>query len=474
MTALTSLQRKALEIAKDKIGYAYFLEMGLGKSLLALTEFMSLIARDKRATRLVIVAPNSFKSGWSAEISKHRLPLAVHVYSASRHKKAEDFVATPKWHLPPVLIVNYEALRLGKVQTLLADFTERRNAMLVLDESIALKNPTAKRTKAAHKIVRDFAYIRLLSGRPQTQGPHDLWGQLHAIGATRPGENFYAFRNTYCRMGGWENKEIVGIQNAKQLQKRMEPFCLVAKKRDWLSDLPEKSYTTRAYDLADAPYLHREYARMEQEFLAYLKDKENKIVDKVEATIALTKYTKLQQLHAGFIHDDEGEPKWLVEDKDNPRLRALLDAMDEQESKLCICYKHKFVGEQLWRVMGDRNLHPARITGGMVPKAIEQEKALFNDDPKCRVILLQLDSSKYGHTLVGDQSTSDGYNACYTMIFYQNEFSLDTRTQIEDRIHRIGQKNAALYVDLVGSDMDRRMSAALQYKTGLYEALFGH
>lgn len=471
MTALTALQRKALEMAQDKIGYAYFLEMGLGKSLLALAEFGSLVERDHRATRLVIVAPNSFKPGWATEISKHRLPLAVHVYAASKHKRAEEFVATPKWHMPPVLIVNYEALRLPKVQQLIEDFTFRRNAMLVLDESIALKNPSAKRTKAAHKLVRDFAYVRLLSGRPQTQGPHDLWGQLHAIGATRAGENFYAFRNTYCRMGGWENKEVVGIQNAKQLQQRMEPYCLIAKKKDWLSDLPDKSYTTRTYDLADAPYLQREYARMEEEFLTYLKDKENRIVNKVEATIALTKYTKLQQLHAGFIHDDEGEPAWLVEDKDNPRLQALLDAMDETEGKVCVCYKHKFVGEQLWRVMVARGLHPARITGGMKDKAIEEEKKLFNDNPKCRVMLLQLDSSKYGHTLVGDQSSAE--NACFTMLFYQNEFSLDTRSQIEDRIHRLGQKNAALYVDFTGSDMDRRMAAALQYKTGLYEALFG-
>lgn len=470
MTQLTKLQLLALEKARDKVGYAYFCEMGLGKSLLALAEFLTYV-EPRKATRLVIVAPNSFKPGWATEISKHRLNLAVHVYSASKHKKAEEFCSTPKWHVPPVLIVNYEALRLAKTQQLIFDFVDRRNAMLVLDESIAIKNPTAKRTKAAHKIVREFAYIRLLSGRPQTQGPHDLWAQLHAIGATKPGENFYAFRNVYCRMGGWENREVVGIQNAKQLQKRMEPFVIIAKKKDWLQELPDKSYTSRAYDLQDAPELNREYVRMEEEFLAYLKDKEHKIVDKVEASIALVKYTKLQQLHCGFIHDDEGEPKWLVEDKDNPRLQALLDAMAETDGKVCVCYKHRFVGEQLWKVFVDREMHPARITGGMKDKAIEEEKRLFNDDPKCRVMLLQLDSSKYGHTLIGDQSSTE--NACFTMLFYQNEFSLDTRSQIEDRIHRIGQKNAALYVDLTGSRMDQRMAAALQYKTGLYEALFG-
>jgi hypothetical protein len=59
------------------------------------------------------------------------------------------------------------------------------------------------------------------------------------------------------------------------------------------------------------------------------------------------------------------------------------------------------------------------------------------------------------------------------MIFYQNDYSLDSRYQIEDRIHRIGQKGAALYVDLVGSEMDARMVRALQHKESMYRAIFG-
>ena len=48
-------------------------------------------------------------------------------------------------------------------------------------------------------------------------------------------------------------------------------------------------------------------------------------------------------------------------------------------------------------------------------------------------MLLQAEAGKYGHTLVG---TPD--DPCATMIFFENSYSLDTRSQLEDRIHRMG------------------------------------
>ena len=35
----------------------------------------------------------------------------------------------------------------------------------------------------------------------------------------------------------------------------------------------------------------------------------------------------------------------------------------------------------------------------MKPDETEEQKARFNEDPSCRVILLQCDAVKYGHTL---------------------------------------------------------------------------
>jgi SNF2 family DNA or RNA helicase len=36
-----------------------------------------------------------------------------------------------------------------------------------------------------------------------------------------------------------------------------------------------------------------------------------------------------------------------------------------------------------------------------------------------------------------------------TMVYYSNNYSLETRLQSQDRIHRIGQNNKCTYIDLV-------------------------
>lgn len=457
MTPLIPVQIEALARARRKPGFAYFMDMGLGKTLTALTEFKELVER-KEVSRLLVVCPNSFKGGWAAEISKHRLHFAVHVYDAQKHKWADDFVAG-QFTIPPVLIVNYDAMRLPKTQQLIADYVHQRKVMLVCDESIALKNPTSKRTKALHRLKYFFPVKRILTGKPVTQGAHDLWSQLYMIDATQK-MNFFAFRNRFCEMGGWENRQVVGVKDPETLKLLMRPVTFEAKKKDWLPGLPAKSYTTRSYDLT-GPLLDH-YGEMEQEFMTWVDANAGQVL----AEIALTKYGKLQQIMAGFIHDNDGEPTWLVEDEHNPRLKLLKELLEDIDSKVCIVYRHKFVGEQLQRVL--RDMVPALISGGMSPAQIDEEKAFFNNQPHCRAILLQVDSSKYGHTLVG---TPD--DPCHTMIFYENTYSLDTRSQIEDRIHRIGQANACLYVDFVGCDMDRRVVRALQAKERVYQALFG-
>lgn len=456
MTQLLPVQAAALETARRKPGFLYNMDMGLGKTLVALTEFLQAVDR-KELSRLVVICPNSFKGGWESEIRKHGLVLDIHVYDSTKHARADKWCDGP-FLAPPVLIVNYEAVRREKTRALIADFCSDRKVMLVCDESIALKGHNTQQTKAVHKMRHLFAMIRLLSGKPTTQGAHDMWGQLYTIGAHR-GMNFFAFRNRFCVMGGWENRQVVDVKNADELRALMAPVIFQAKKKDWLPSLPDKAYTTRSYELNRTLLDH--YREMEQEFLTWI-DEHNEVM----AEIALTKYAKLAQISAGFIHDNEGEPSWLVDDKHNPRLELLKELIEGTDSKVCVVYRHKFVGRQLERAF--LQLTPALIAGDMKPDQIEKEKHFFNTMPQCRMMLLQVDAAKYGHTVIGNED-----DPCHTMIFYEGTYSLADRSQIEDRIHRIGQSNGCLYIDLVGTEMDAKVIQALQKKESVYQALFG-
>jgi SNF2 family DNA or RNA helicase len=458
MSTLDPVQIAGLDFARGKPGVGWFMEQGLGKSLTALTEY-SWYAHQAEVDRMIVVCPNTFKNGWVDEIEKHGFEFDVHVFQSSKKTAASQFVSRPHLH-PPVLIVNYDAVRMANVLKGLSMWMERGPTYLAIDESIQIKGHKSLQTKAVHKLAYHAKFVRLLTGRPQTQGPHDLWGQLRAIGLFTE-RNFYAFRGAFCQMGGWQDKEVIAAKNPEALAAIMSPWVFQAKKKDWLPELPRKDYTIRDYKMSDTQF--RQYAQMEHQFLLEIER------GVITVDVAIAKYAKLAQIQTGFIYDDQGYVHELVPPAENPRINLLLQLLEEEVAgKVCIVYRHRAIFDVLLKALGSYDC--AWITGGMKPEDITEQKARFNEDPHCRSILLQCDAAKYGHTLLGGPGEDD---RCRTMIFFENSYSADTRDQIEDRIHRRGQTGeSVLYIDLSGSPLDRRIVKALQRKDELYRSVF--
>jgi SNF2 family DNA or RNA helicase len=456
MTELKAVQKAALEAAKDKKGFGFFMDMGLGKTLTALTEFQSLIPAG--VTRMVVICPNSFKSGWKEEIEKHGIDADFLLYeSGSPYNK--DFFER-KFNRAPIVIVNYEAIRRDSTQDVLINFMAKKPTYIVFDESIQLKTHDAQQTKAAITLSKHAHYRRLLTGKPTTQGPHDLWGQMKALGHL-DGRNFYAFRSMFCQMGGYMNKRVVGVQNADILAGMIEPHVFRAGKADWGFDVG-KVHTIREYAMTEEQ--KRQYKSMEQEFVLWLNEEENVTVD-----AAITKYIKLAQIQAGFIIKEDHSVTELVAPDCNPRINALLDVLnDEVIGKAIVVYVHRHSFNMLSRALS--KYYPAWIKGMMDPYEIETQKHRFNNDPNCRIMLVQATAGRYGHTLIGGPEPD---NRCATTVFFENSYSLDTRSQLEDRNHRFGQlANAVVYIDLCGTSMDRNVIRALQRKEAIFQTIF--
>ena len=467
MSALDPVQIAALDFAQGKQGVGWFLEQGLGKTLCALTEF-SFLYQTGKVDRMIVITPNTFKAGWRDEIEKHGFHFDVHVWRSTKKTAAADWLNS-RHEKPPVLIINYEAARAPGILRALQIWANRGSAYLTIDESIQIKGHKSLQTKAIHKLAQwsPFTgetmlcrYVRILTGRPQTQGPHDLWGQLRAIGLFRE-TNFYSFRGSFCVMGGWENKEVIRAKNTEALARAMEGSIFQAKKADWLPLLPRKDQTIRDYKMSSAQ--QAQYNQMERQFLLEIEE------GVITVEVAIAKYAKLAQIQTGFIYDEERIVHELVAPEDNPRLKLLKQMLEEEVAgKCCVVYRHRAVLPILIKALVGYD--PAWIKGGMKPDETEEQKGRFNNDPSCRVILLQAEASKYGHTLLGGAAPED---KCRTMIFFENSYSADTRDQIEDRIHRRGQTGeCVLYIDLSGSDLDRRIVKALQRKDDLYRSVF--
>jgi hypothetical protein len=99
---------------------------------------------------------------------------------------------------------------------------------------------------------------------------------------------------------------------------------------------------------------------------------------------------------------------------------------------------------------------------------VDAEKAKFNGDESCRVVIGQIQATKYGHTLVGSKRSP-----CVFTLMFENTFSLDDRSQIEERNQGVDQMGPTSVVDFACSKNDHRPIEALQRKEDVAATLLG-
>jgi hypothetical protein len=451
-------QLEAMRRSRGYAGFGYFMEQGLGKTSTTYGDFLE-HAADGMVDRMVTLAPNSFKGGWADEVDKFGFPITPVVFESGNTSHLSALFRRG-FNTRPNLIINYEAIRSQSTLDIIADFARERNCYIAADESIKLKDPGSDTVKAALQMVQQFKMRRILSGKPMSQGPHDLWAQMRFLGHLQ-GKAYYPFKTAFCKMGGFKMKQVVGAQNEEILAQLIDPWVFRATKAEW-TDLPPKLDTIREYTLT--PEMKSMYRSMEEDFVLWLNENEHVSVD-----IAISKYIKLAQIQAGFIIRDDGSVHMLVEPKKNPRLNALEEYIEGINGKVIVVYNHKVVRPMLYERFA--HLNPAHICGGMTPEEIKEHKRRFNEDKDCRVIFITK-AAKYGHTLLG--LPEPGHH-CSDMVFYENTYSLDDRSQLEDRNHRYGQLGETnWYADIVGTPIDRAATRALQRKEGVFQAVFKH
>lgn len=440
-------------------GHAHFLEMRLGKTPTALNEF-ALFKVHHGICRAIIFSPNSYKDDWVNEAAKFGLDVPFFAHETTKSKLTMKFLDDNKSAFG--LVVNYESLRYDSTKEILSEIINK-DAMLIADESIKLKNPQTETTKEALAYAKEAGIVRELTGCPMTQGPHDMFSQLRFIGALN-GQNFFGFRNKFCKMGGFKNKQVKGPKNEEELNAIINQHGFVAKRRDWGTPSVPEHYTVK---FSLDPVQQKHYDEMDDDFITFLGRGEE---DFVSADQVISKLMKLQQISSGFVYMPDGGVRDLMPIKDTAKMKRLVELMEETSGKVIVPYHYGKSGDALMEVLDEYN--PAVIRGGLWMKQnkrdVVAEKLKFNKDPDCRVIILQISAGKYGHDLSGIPG-----NRCGTMIFYENTYSLDDRIQIEMRNTAAEQDWGNVYLDLVASPVEMNAINALAKKESIVTAVLG-
>jgi len=455
------VQRVALERAEERRGFNWFMEQGLGKTAVALNNFMELSKADV-VSDLVVVCPNSLKSNWVDESKNWEADAEFRVWEdakrwdESKKRKSERFHGNAH-------VFNYEAL-LAAGGDAIEELLTTRRCMLVLDESQRIKNPNSTITRRVLGHYSKYAKIkRCLSGTPMTNTVVDFWPQLRFAGALN-GSNPISFKKRYgIEVPGFKGKgKLVGVKNEGELQEIIAEYGFRAAKKEW-ADLPEKLYRDPIKTMIPS-VLKEHYTTMLEEFAVMVSD------DTVVTTEAVAgQYLKLQQISSGFIYDGSSVHR-LIPTPKLPKFRALMDVIEANgnNSKTLVFAHFKPSCQELIKVISEELDQPvAYIVGGMKTEELRQQKDSFNQAGGPRVMVLQLSAGKEGHTLLGDRDK----DPCHTVCYYENNFNLGDRLQSEDRPHRYGQKNAVLYVDFSSSPIESHVIRAFQQKKELVDYL---
>lgn len=254
-------------------------DMGLGKSLQALTVFAADVVRGW-AEKLMIVCPVTLKVNWADEIEKFTgFPyILLEGTPANRAKQLLEFAMIEG---PKILIVNYEQVT-GHYEFL----DGQRFDAIIFDEAHFLKNPKAKRTKACLEVYSHRSFM--LTGTPLLNHVNELWALLHRVDP--PGyPKYWSFLNRYAVFGGYKDKQIVGVKNERELTERLQGVMLRRMKSEVL-DLPEVQYIERRVDLS--PEQRKLYDAVADELLLQRENQPDP--DNIEN--ALTKFLRLKQI----------------------------------------------------------------------------------------------------------------------------------------------------------------------------------
>ena len=331
--------------------------------------------------------------------------------------------------------------------------------LLAIDESTTIKNPKAKRTKALVALGKSASFRRILTGSPVTKSPMDLYSQCEFMDKRLLGfDSYFSFQGRYAitrtqRMGSHSFQQIVGYRNLDELSSRLETFSYRVTKEEAL-DLPDKIYTTREVSLTDDQ--HRHYMSLKEAAIAVLEDGEL-----VSAPAVMTQLLRLQQVLCGHLMSDDGE---LVEIPTN-RLSALLATVEEMDGKVIIWsrfrYDIKAIVATLAKTYGADSV--VSYFGDTTDEQRQNAIASFQFGD-ARFFVANPQTAGYGLTLT----------AATNVIYYANDFNLETRIQSEDRCHRIGQKKSVTYVDLVTrNSIDEHIVRTLRAKIDLSAKTLG-
>lgn len=422
---------------------AVMLDMGLGKTSIALTAIANLMFDSFEVAKALVVAPlRVARDTWAAEAGKwdHLKGLRVSVAVGSKAERMAALRAKAD-----VYVINRENLSwLVDDSGVPFDFD-----MVVVDELSSFKSHRAKRFKSLMRVRPKLSRIVGLTGTPAANGLMDLWAEYKVLDmGARLGRFITGFRADYfepdkrCGQVVWSYRPLPGADAA--IERRISDITISMKAADHLQ-MPRLVASDWEVRLSDKE--RERYEKLRSELV--LAD----AGEGVTAASAGVLANKLSQMANGAIYDDSGEAV-PVHDRKLDALEDIVEAANGKPILVAYWFKHDLARiEERLSQMGaaheriDTSESIRRWNAGEVPVGL-------------------IHPASAGHGL----NLQDGGSA---IVWFGLTWSLELYQQTVARLWRQGQKAAAVTVTHIVSKgtIDERIAAALKAKDATQQGL---
>jgi SNF2 family DNA or RNA helicase len=163
-------QKKALELSRDTKAFAFFHEMGAGKTATVINLLRYKFAKVNRVRRTIIFCPPIVRMNWVNEFKTHSNITEVYPLLGAKGKRVKEFKKYIEGNV--VFVCNYESLLMKELFDL---FCTWKPEILIWDESHKLKSHSSKRTKAAIRFKFAYGHLEPVSGYGRRR---NIWKEI--------------------------------------------------------------------------------------------------------------------------------------------------------------------------------------------------------------------------------------------------------------------------------------------------------
>ena len=419
-------------------------DMGLGKTLQALA---LLLSRAKQGPSLVI-APTSVCFNWQQEALKFTPTLNIKIFADSVNTMQRQKLLN---ELNPFdcVIISY-----GLLQRESEILKHVHWHSIVADEAQALKNPLAKRTKAAFGLKSDFKMIT--TGTPIENNLTELWSLFRFINPGLLG-NIKRFGERFSLPIEDANEDPLAARKASQgLKTLIQPFILRRMKNQVLTELPSRTEINIRVEMS--PKERDFYEALRLNAIDNISQNDQQTNAGEQRIRMLAELVKLRQ---ACCH-----PKLVMAETDIPS--AKLAALDELLEELQL-NNHKalifsqFVGHlQLIKQHIEAKGFSYQYLDGSTPQKQRQKRVNAFQSGEGDIFLISLKAGGSGLNL-----TAADY-----VIHMDPWWNPAVEDQASDRAHRMGQtRPVTIYRLITQNTIEQKIVALHQHKRDLADKL---